>query len=98
MGVAHLLKPSAIILPDPVSVWLLSQIMHQAAPQDLGIAPRVEGKRSLYDRFERFRIGAAIDEVADAPRPWAPNLGARIDHHQMREPLRVVDCEGERID
>src|SRR5205807_1505338 len=70
---AHRLKSPTVIFPHPVAVLLAAQIVHKAAPQDQGIAPRVEAEGAIDDRLQGFGFGAAIDEIADAARSRPPH-------------------------
>src|SRR5438105_3036784 len=49
MRVTDLLEAPPVVLPDPVAVGVLTQIVHQAAAQDLWVAPRVESECAFDD-------------------------------------------------
>src|SRR6516225_9498991 len=75
---AHLLKPPPVVLPDPGSVGLLPQIVHQAAPQDQRVAPRVERHCPLDDRLQSLGLRSAVDKIADSAGAGAAHIGAGV--------------------
>ena len=87
LGAVHFLverlEALRVVFPPPGAVRLLPQVMHQAATQDLGVAPRVEFERLLDDRLNRHGLLHLGDEVADAARSRPAHLGAGIDDDEV---------------
>src|SRR4051812_26345989 len=54
---------AAVVPPSHAAIGKLAQVVEQALTQELRLALRVEGVRSLHERFDRVEFGRCQDEV-----------------------------------
>jgi hypothetical protein len=58
--------PVRVVLPRPLAIGQLAQIVQQAPPQQCRVAHRIEGQCALDELVDRIEFAILADEFADA--------------------------------
>src|SRR5262245_45653374 len=86
-----------VVLPHPLAVGHTPEVVEQAAPQQGGVASRVEGERLVHEVLDRVERRGLRREGGDLPRAGLTRLRTDVHEHEPGQPAAVGARPGQGV-